>query len=80
MTSSGEAHFKHKLTWPDITYIRAHPELNNAELARRFAVERSTVRLIRANVTWRDPDYTPFENPFSGAGYKDGQRPPEVAR
>jgi len=77
----GEQHFRSKLTAEDVAFIR-HPdnrEMNNAELARRFGVERSTIRLIRENVTWHDPNYVPFQNPFFGAGYKKGQRPPAAS-
>lgn len=66
----GEQHKRHRLTKSDVDLIRSSPELSNAELARMFGVERSTIRLVRANVTWRDPSYTPTTSRHWGAGMK----------
>ena len=72
MANSGEEHARAQLTWEDVRFIRSHPELNNAELARQFRVDRSTIRLVRANATWRDPDYVPQPSQFQGTGLKRG--------
>lgn len=72
----GEGHHKSKLTWDDVHYIREHTEESNAAMGRRFGVGRSTIRLIRENVTWHDPEFVPSVNPFRGSGYKEGMRPP----
>lgn len=74
----GTAHHKSKLDWEAVRFIREHTELNNAELARQYGVTRATIRSIRENVTWHDPEYQVRENPFRGAGYKPGMRPVDL--
>lgn len=71
-THAREQHSKARLDGEAVRYIRTHPEENNAALARRFSVSRSTIRLVRENVTWRDPAYVPMVNPFRGSGLKGG--------
>lgn len=66
----GEQHSKHRLTETSVEFVRSHPDLSNADLARMFGVERSTIRLVRANVTWHDPDYSPEPSRHWGAGIK----------
>lgn len=59
----GEGHPNSKLTWEVVDAIRASKESDSA-LARKHGVARATVRLVRENVTWHDPDYDPRPSPF----------------
>lgn len=72
MAVHGTAHHKAALDWEKVEYIRTHPELSNADLARLYGVARSTIRMVRENVAWKDPSYTPRSSDFSGAGVKRG--------
>lgn len=65
-THRREKHHKARLDSRAVRFIRTHPELSNADLARKYGVERSTIRLVRANVSWRDPAYTPEPSHFRG--------------
>lgn len=72
MAVHGTEHHKAALDWEKVRYIREHDELSNEDLARMFGVARSTIRMVRANVTWKDPSYTPRPSEFWGAGVKSG--------
>lgn len=72
MAVHGTAHHKAALDWEKVRYIREHNELSNQDLAERFGVARSTIRMVRANMAWRDPSYIPQPSRFSGAGVKKG--------
>lgn len=80
--ASGEAHHKAKLTQEQVDWIR-HPDQadrSNADLAREVGVSRSTVRMIRANMMWRDDSYTPTDSAHRGSGYKPGRDPGRTGR
>lgn len=56
---SGQDHPRALLDWEIVRAIRANTQASNSELARRYGVDRKTIRLVRANMTWRDPAYVP---------------------
>ncbi len=72
MNARGESHWNARLNWTQVKQIRAKANLDksNAELARIFGVNKTTVRLIRANATWHDPAYTPTASLHMGRGWK----------
>ena len=68
----GEQHWNARLTWEQVREIRSpvNDDESNAELARRFGVNKTTIRLIRANSTWHDPTYTGVRSKHLGRGMK----------
>lgn len=68
----GEQHWNARLTWEKVHEIRspANDDESNAELARRYGVNKTTIRLIRANSTWHDPDYAGVRSKHLGRGMK----------
>lgn len=44
-----------KLDWDKVNYIRQHPEITAAQLARDFGVARKTVSDARNFKTWKNP-------------------------
>jgi hypothetical protein len=73
MAVRGTSHHRARLDQEKVRYIRAHTELSNADLARMFGVTRATIRAIRANAAWHDPNYTPAPSRFWGTGVRDGE-------
>ncbi len=51
-TPIGEANKLSVLTEENVRYIRAHPEMSHAALARHFGVGSNTVRGVRIGRTW----------------------------
>ena len=68
----GEQHWNAKLDWSKVKEIRAraNEDKSNAELAREFEINKTTVRLIRANATWHDPSYPGMRSKHLGRGWK----------
>lgn len=54
----GAGHPNSVLNWDIVREIRSSDE-SLLQLARRFGVDKSTIRFVRANVTWHDPSYSP---------------------
>jgi len=62
-THAGEDHVGSKLDWQKVRWIREAAHLNDVQIASELGVDRTTVRLVRANATWREPDYQPRNSP-----------------
>lgn len=48
----GEASYKAILTEAKVRYIKAHPEMTNSELAKKYGVVSNTINAIRKGKSW----------------------------
>ncbi len=62
---------KISLDWDKVRAIRASDK-TDSQLAREHGVTRTTVRWVRMNATWKDPDYVPRASPRSPRRIREG--------